>query len=1039
MHLQQLIEITNSLVGTLRFVAHPTSKIVGWAKRRGPTTLIGLLLCISVATHAQPIKKNENRVIDRIQLVTEQINILNSRLSQGKRELAELQQQHDKQISELALEKVSKRLLDKTALDVSVSKSNVDSINIELTDTQQTIVWIEKSIQEIENQLNVLSIFGLKVANNEYINLQALHSDLGYQKKLLGLEKDRLAYLQNLQKVTVSISTLRKEKYNRVNTLLKSRKLLSIKQAQVKDELAYQEQQNYWLQQLNGFYAHLAKIDPIQSRSEYAAVERDIYYANEKANYAYVQSLIARYNDQVQQMQLAILRSNSISVLNEIGDQAQIITKQISRLDEVSTSRIAILENHVAYLSKRNVNIAQFKPYIKKLTILAQEYKDSDADIVKISKSLADFRLSLDQALQVELSSRQGFPTIGWKTVLDMGKEMLLIPALTFQIMKSLSNSLFRAFESTSVWSWSIFALAEAAFLFSFIFLSRKLTHLLEHSSKWHEQQLNSKWLTIQWLRRNFIDLVVMSNIVGVMFFFGIPLQYYIFIIYLFLVWLVFKSIMLIARISFVEATHDSSIHDMKLYHRLKGIILVAFIITALTVFVHQLPLIYELKTLFDCLFLFLLMVISLLLLRSWDVIPNLILSHMESRHPYIRKSIRLLGLLLPLLILGNSIIGLFGFLNLIMTVSWYEGIFLMVLIAYVIVRGLLSEGVEQLSRLMIQYVHNGWLWTEAFLKPLDKVLRITLFLVAWAVLFLFYGWDKQSPIVERLTRLLHYKLASVLNTTITPISIIELFVVISVFYWTARWTREFVYRLLAARTKDMGIRNSIAILSQYSVILLGVFICLRVLGVDLSALAAIAAMFAFGIGLGLRDLANNFACGFLILLERPLRVGDIVNINGIEGEVTNIGGRAVTVKTWDYMEHVVPNAEIFNKAFTNWTAKDNTIRTVMHIKISRYDNPHEVKVIIQNVLAEHKDVLKDPAPEVYLKDMSDTLLDVEMRYFVNIRQVKSRTSVASTVLMTIWDVFASHGIKPPFPQHEILLRRELPKIGLGNTVENQI
>jgi len=999
-------------------------------------------LCLNIipaALYAQPVKKTDDVMIDRIQLVTEQINLLKNRLSQGEQELAELQQQHDKQISELAIEKVSKRLLDKSALDVSVSKSNVDSINIELTDTQQTIVWIEKSIQEIENQLNVLSIFGLKVAKDESINLNELRSDLGYQQKLLDMEKTRLTYLQSLQKSVVSISSLRKEKFNRVNTLLKSRKLLSIKQEQVKDELAYQEQQHFWLQQVNVLYAQLAKMDPSQSRSDYAVLERDIYYANEKANYAYVQSLIARYNDQVQQMKLAILRSNSISVLNEIGDQAQVINKQINRLDSVLKSRINILESHVNYLSKRKGNITQFQPYLKKLTILSKEYKDSDEDIFNISKSLAEFRLSLDHALQVELSSRQGLPTFGWKTVLDMGKEALLVPALTFQVIKSLSSSLLKAFETTSVWSWGLFALVEFVLLAAFIFLHRMLTRLLARTAEWHERRLNTKWLSLQWLRRHFIDLIIMCNFMGIMFFFSIPLQYYIFILYLFSVWLVFKSIMLLARVSFVESMHQSSQQDMKLYRRLRTIILTAGIITALTVFVHQLPLIYELKTLCESLFLLLLMGISLLLLRSWDVIPNLVLSHMESHHPYLRKSIRLLGVLVPLLLLGNSIIGLFGFLNLIMTVSWYEGIFLMVLITYLVLRGLLSDGMEQLSRLMIQYVHNGWLWTEAVLKPLDKILKITLFLVAWAVLFLLYGWDKQSPIVERLTRLLHYQLAHMLNTSITPISIIELFVVISVFYWTAKWTREFVYRLLSSRTKDMGIRNSIAILSQYSVILLGCFICLRVLGVDLSALAAIAAMFAFGIGLGLRDLANNFACGFLILLERPLRVGDIVNINGIEGEVTHIGSRAVTVKTWDYMELVVPNAEIFNKAFTNWTAKDNIVRSVIHIKISRYDNPHAVKSIIQTVLSQHEDVLKDPAPEVYLKDMSDTLIDIELRYFVNIRLVKSRTSVASTVLMTIWDEFAVHGIKPPYPQQEIVLRRELPKIGILNgTVENQ-
>ncbi len=313
----------------------------------------------------------------------------------------------------------------------------------------------------------------------------------------------------------------------------------------------------------------------------------------------------------------------------------------------------------------------------------------------------------------------------------------------------------------------------------------------------------------------------------------------------------------------------------------------------------------------------------------------------------------------------------------------------------------------------------------------------ITLFLVAWAFLFLLYGWDKQSPIVERLTRLLHYQLAHVLNTTITPLSIIELFVVISVFYWTAKWTREFIFRLLLSRTKDMGIRNSIAILSQYSVVVVGAFICLRLLGINLQALAVVASMFAFGVGLGLRDLANNFACGFLILLERPLRVGDIVNISGYEGEVTHIGGRAITVRTWDHMELVVPNTEIFSKPFTNWTAKDTIVRSLVQIKTSRHDNPHEIKTMVHNVLLEHKDILKEPMPEVYLKSMTDVLLEFELRYYVNIRLVASRTSVISAVLMKVWDEFASHGIKPPYPQHEIFLRGDTPMLEVLTAGDN--
>lgn len=986
---------------------------------------VSLFICLGV--NPSFANTQDNLTIDRIQLVTQQITLLKNRLDQSKNELIELQQQKNKVVSTLALENTPKSFLDKALLDISVAKSNVDSINIEFADTQQTVIWLEKSVQEIENQLNVLSIFGLKAVKNEMANPIELRADLVYQQKLLKLERKRMKLLKHVQTVVNMTLTLRSENYQKLSEWVKLRGLMNIKQEQMKDQLAFQVQQNYWLQQLNNYYARLGKLDPVKSKSEYVAIERSIYLANEKANHSYVQSLIARYDDQIQQMRLAILQSNSISVLNEIGDQYQMLNKQLDKFSNTLKSRMSVLENHIHYLQSRKNSEPVFQLYLKNLSNMANEYKSAETSLSRIKQNLVDFRQSLDHAMQVELSLRQGFPSIGVKTFLEMGKEILLVPALTFQIVKSLTSLMIKEIRATSILAWGLFLLVEASWLFTFYFMRKILTHLLMRPSNWRDQ-INTKWLSLQWLQRNLFDLFIIGNIVGVMSFFSISRQHYIFIVYLFFVWLSCKSVMVVSRLCLVESIHDhdSAASDMRLYRRLRWIFLVGGVITALTVFVHQLPLIYELKTLCDRLFLLLLMGVSFLLLRSYDVVPNLILTHMENNHPYLQKSVRLIGILVPILLFGNSVIGVFGYVNLIMTVSWYEGLFLIVLVGYLIMRGLLSDALEQLSRLMIQYVNNGWLWTEAFLKPLDKVLRIGLFLMSWAILFILYGWDKQSPIVERLMRLLNYQLVNVLETVITPLSILELCVVISIFFWTAKWMREFVYRLLLSRTKDMGLRNSIAILSQYSVIVVGIFICLRVLGINLQALAAVAAAFAFGVGLGLRDLANNFACGFLILLERPLRVGDIVNINEVEGEVTHIGSRAVTVRTWDHMELVVPNAEIFNKAFTNWTAKDNIVRSVVPIKISRNDNPHEVKAIIQEVLSSHKDVLKDPAAEVFLKQMDDVLIEFEIRYYVNIRVVKSRVSVVSNVLLQIWDTFAAHGIKPPYPQQEILLKNEI-------------
>lgn len=994
-----------------------------------------LLFCTTLSAEMPHDKivntHSENTSIDRIELVNEQVQLLKNRLNQAENELSILQQ--DENISQVALEKASKSLLDKSALDISVAKSNLESINIELADSQQTISWLEKNIQEIENQLNILNIFGLKVAPNEAANLQGYRADLKYQRKLMDIEKTRVKYLQDLQNVANNILTLERDRYNRLNALLKSRRLLHIKQQQVKDELVFQQQQNDWLMQVNVLHSRLAKIDPISNQPAYAALERDIYYANENANFAYVQSLMARYKDQIQQMKMAVFKSNSISLFNEVSNQVQSLNKQIGRLEASLQGRTATLTTNInSLLSRQNLTNDE-QQYLQHLKTLASKYKTFDAQLNHLTGQLLTFRKTLDEALQNELSARQGFPTFGVKTLVDLGKEMLLVPALTFQVLKSLSTHFIKAFHTASIFLWSLFLIGEFFLLFSFFLLRKLLLHFLKRPE--HEQeQISARWLFLNCVHRNFVEILVITNLIGVLYFFDVPQQNLIFAMYLSLVWLLFKCIISVLRVCLVETTHDTTGHDMRLYKRLSWLIRICGLVTGLTVFVHQLPLIYELKTLCDRLFLFLLMVISLLLIRSWDVLPNLILSQMESQHPYLQKSIRSVGILIPILLFGNSLIGLTGFVNLVMTMSWYEGVFLIVLIGYLILRGLLSDAMEQLSRMMIQYVNNGWLWTEAFLKPLDKVLRITLFLFAWAMLFLLYGWDKHSPIVARLSGLLQYQLVNILNSAITPLSIIELFIVISIFYWTAKWTREFVYRMLLSRTKDLGIRNSIAILSQYSVIIIGVFLCLRVLGIDLRALTVVAASFAFGVGLGLRDLANNFASGFLLLFERPLRVGDIVSISGFEGEVTHIGSRAVTIQTWDHMELMVPNAEIFSKSFTNWTAKDNIVRSVAHIKISRFDNPHAVKVIIHNVLTSHKEILKDPIPDVYLKAMDDTVMEFELRYYVNIRQVNSRVSVLSSVLMQIWDAFMAHGIKPPYPLHQVHIKNEMPMISLDDS-----
>ncbi len=952
---------------------------------------------------------------NQTKLVSQQIDLLKSRLAQTQNELKTLQKQQDS-LGLMAPERITKQTLGQIGLDISVAKSNLDSINIELTECQQAVSRLEKDTQELQNQLNVANIFGLKIARNGLPDVNYLRQQLEDETALLQLEKARANYLLQLQTVADNTLKLQKIKYARIETLFKSQSIILLKEQQAKSESSFEQQQSTWLQRLNTLEIQLGQLEKSKQfdKNTYDKLQNDIFYVNENVNFTYIEMLIARYQEQIQQLKVSIAHSNSISLLNKASDQAQQLGKQLTRLNLLINGRVDILDKRKNYFTQFGQTPDAYQTEFANLN---DQYKLALTKIADLNTNLAAFRVSLDQALQHELSARQGLPGFGAKAWLDLGAELVLVPSLTFQIFKSISYEVLNAIGEISLFGWMIFFILQATWVTIFVVLNNYLRRVVVGIPDHEFGHINLKWLSIKLVHRNLIDVAVIGNIFWVFSFFAVPLQNFIILLNFALVWIFFKIFLVLARLCLVETVHDRAGHDVRLYNQLKWIFLGGGIVTALTVFFHQLPLIYEVKDLFDRLFLLFLLISSLFLLKQWQLVPGLILPYIDTRRTYLRRIVLLLGLLIPLLILVNSIVGLFGYVNLILTISWYEGVFIFVLVGYLLLRGLLHEGMEHVSKILIRHVTNGWLWTEAFLKPVDRVLRIMLFLSAWLVLFLLYGWDQQSPAVERLTKLLHYHLAEIFGTNITLLSVIELVVIVSLLYWLARWTREFMYRLL--RTKDLGLRNSIAILTQYAMIVIGLFIGLRFIGIDFRALTVVATAFAFGVGLGLRDLVNNFACGFLLLLERPLRVGDIVSVNGYEGDVMHIGGRSVTVRTWDHMEVIVPNAEIFSKSFTNWTAKDNIIRSVFAVKIHEGD-PVKVQELIYQVLDKHKDVLKDPVPEVYLKELAEGLVEFEVRFYLNIRQVKSRIGLRSEILMAVWDTFEKHAVKTPYPHREI-------------------
>lgn len=978
--------------------------------------------------------------LDKIHLVTQQIDLLQKRLIQADQEVEYLRHQRGKGFISFENDEANRSLLSKTALHYGSSKSDLDSINIELTDSQQAQVWLEKNIQEIQNQLNALTIFGLKLIHGDVTQSQNWSEELKDLENLNQLEKRRASLLLALQKQETAILDLYNEQYAQINTFLKSKKMLRIKEQQVKSELEFQKQQNHWLKRLDGLYEKMDQLDVKPSQGEYSRLERDIFDANENINRVYLNTLVARYQDQLRQIHLSLSHTNSLSLLNSFSDQAQVLGQQIARVEKLINQRLNLIHKRRALElhEKQGASLPrpELKPELKPLVLITPETStDSFSELEKgyenlrvrtmhLNKHLGEFRALLDRSIQHELSARQGLPGFSAYAWLDLGKEALSLPTLSFQLLKGFTFSLFTGFADLGWGFGLLLVFLESISIFAYSYARKKCLLTLMKTPGQDGLALNPRQLLSRLLLRNLLPICLIVNAWVLFYCLSIPASQSEWLINLAWVWLVFRMILSTAKTALLEtlpAANDG--HDTLFYHRLRILLLVGALISGVTVFVHQLPLLYEIKDLFDRLLLLMLLVLSLLTLRFWRVLPRLILQYAEPERVYLRRIILFLGIFIPSLIFLNSLIGLFGFVNLVGMISWYEGLFTLVFVIYSVLRAFLSDFMEYLSQLMIRHFNNGWLWTEAFLKPLHKVLRLLLFIGAWMFLFLLYGWNQQSPVVERMNKLFAYPLIEVLNTKITFMNIFEVLLAIAIFHWAARWTREFVYRLLLSKTRDLGIRNSIAILSQYAVVIIGVLICLRLVGIDLHALFLVASGLLIALSFGLRDLVNNFACGLMLLFERPIRVGDIVCVNGQEGKVTQIGSRAVTVRTWDHMDVIVPNTELFNKSFINWTVHDDIVRTVIIVKIDRQDNPYAVQTLIHSVLKEQKDVLKDPEPEVFLKDMIDQHSEFEIRYCVNLRHVISRVSVRSVVLFALWRAFDQEGIKAPNLQHEILIK----------------
>ena len=300
---------------------------------------------------------------------------------------------------------------------------------------------------------------------------------------------------------------------------------------------------------------------------------------------------------------------------------------------------------------------------------------------------------------------------------------------------------------------------------------------------------------------------------------------------------------------------------------------------------------------------------------------------------------------------------------------------------------------------------------------------------VIWAVLALHVlGWF--DPLVQALdsvgikTTKSRITLWSVLKILFT----VGAFILIAV--WIARWVER---RLMAMQGLALSMRIGIAKFAQTFLIALSILLGLNATGLDLTTLNVLTGAIGVGLGFGLQAIVANFISGFVLLMDRSIKPGDVISFTGTTGTSTEgfgwvqeLRGRYVVVRDRDGVETLVPNQNLITSSVINWSYTDPRVRLKLPVRVSYKNDPERALAILLEAAENHKRILKDPPAVSRLMGFNEYGFDMELRFWIADPQ-EGVNNVRSDVNRIIWRLFKENGIAIPIAQREVLFEMKPP------------
>jgi small-conductance mechanosensitive channel len=263
-------------------------------------------------------------------------------------------------------------------------------------------------------------------------------------------------------------------------------------------------------------------------------------------------------------------------------------------------------------------------------------------------------------------------------------------------------------------------------------------------------------------------------------------------------------------------------------------------------------------------------------------------------------------------------------------------------------------------------------------------------------------------------------------------LSLFQIFLLIALLiavFWISSRTKRFLFnRFLAKSGLDRSLQYAIAQIVSNIVLIVGIFIVLDNAGIHLGALTVFAGAVGVGVGFGLQNIASNFISGLVILAERPITVGDRVEVAGIAGQVQHIRARSTVIVTNDNITMIVPNTKFIDSPVTNWTYGDPRVRFRIPIGVAYGSDVNKVREALTAAAREHPSALSDPAPSVFLDKFGASTIDFELVVWSMEMSYRPRR-FKSDLNFLIDKHLRTAGIEIPNPQRDLHIRSGVLKV----------